>query len=157
MKLRIYTDGSCNFKDGKGGYAAIFVDEKNRIIDQIAGSSIQTTSNRMEMQALISGFQHAQRTFNFTQVTFYSDSNYVVRGCNDWMSRWLLNSWRNSAGKPVKNLDLWVRMQEIVNSERCSFRWVKGHSSDIFNAKADELASYAIHHPSEEELVRSID
>lgn len=157
MKLRIYTDGSCNLKNGKGGYAAIFVDEKDRIIDKIAGSDTRTTNNRMEMQAFISSFQHAQRNFNFTHVTFYSDSNYVVKGCNDWMSGWILNSWRNSAGKPVKNQDLWVRMQEIVNCKSTSFRWVKGHADDPFNIKADELASYLMHHPLEEDLLHSVD
>ena len=137
--IKIYTDGSCIGNPGKGGWAAIILENKKQKI--ISGSEPYTTNNRMELTAAI----QALGTLKFkSKVILHTDSKYLMDGINEWIKVWKENDWRTSNKKLVKNKDLWEDIDKFNQFHDIEWKWVKGHSGDIGNETADELANKAI-------------
>ena len=135
MKIVIYTDGACAGNPGKGGWAAIIISSQNKL--SISGSENNTTNNRMELMAPIMALKKIKRK---SDITIYTDSKYVKDGITDWIKSWKLNNWKSSNKKPVKNKDLWVKLDNACQKHRISWKWVKAHSDNKYNNLVDELA-----------------
>ena len=135
MKLKIYTDGACSGNPGKGGWAAIILDGKSQL--SISGSENKTTNNRMELMAPIMALKKIK---NSSEIIIHTDSRYVKDGITNWINKWKLNNWKNSSKKPVKNKDLWVKLDNSCQKHNISWKWVKAHAGNKFNNLADELA-----------------
>ena len=137
-KVLIYTDGSCLGNPGTGGWAALLMRGKHEKL--ISGSALNTTNNRMELQAAVEGLKALKRA---TKVEVWTDSQYVRRGITEWIKNWVKNQWRNAAKKPVKNADLWQQLLEVTQKHQISWHWVKGHSGDVHNERVDQAAREA--------------
>jgi ribonuclease HI len=135
MKFKIYTDGACSGNPGKGGWAAIIIDGKNQ--STISGSESKTTNNRMELMAPIMALKKIKTK---SEITIYTDSRYVKDGITEWIKKWKLNNWKSSNKKPVKNKDLWVKLDNHCQKHNVSWKWVKAHASNKLNNLVDELA-----------------
>ena len=135
MKLKIYTDGACSGNPGKGGWAAIILEGNNQ--SSISGSVNKTTNNRMELMAAIMALQKIKRK---SEVTIFTDSRYVKDGITEWIKKWKLNNWKNSNKKPVKNKDLWMKLDSFCQEHSVSWKWVKAHAGNSMNNLADKLA-----------------
>ena len=135
MKLKIYTDGACSGNPGKGGWAAIILDGKNQ--SNISGSENKTTNNRMELMAPIMALKKIKKK---SEIIIYTDSRYVKDGITEWIKKWKLNNWKSSNKKPVKNKDLWVKLDDYCQKHNVSWKWVKAHAGNKLNNLADQLA-----------------
>ena len=135
MKLKIYTDGACSGNPGKGGWAAIILDDSNQ--SKISGSENNTTNNRMELIAPIMALKKITKK---SEITIFTDSKYVKDGITDWIKKWKVNNWKNSNKKPVKNKDLWIKLDNACLKHKVTWKWVKAHASDKYNNLVDELA-----------------
>ena len=135
MKLKIYTDGACSGNPGKGGWAAIILEGNNQ--SSISGSVNKTTNNRMELMAAIMALQKIKKK---SEVTIFTDTRYVKDGITEWIKKWKLNNWKNSNKKPVKNKDLWMKLDSFCQEHSVSWKWVKAHAGNKFNNLVDELA-----------------
>ena len=136
MKFKIYTDGACSGNPGKGGWAAIILDS-NLKQSSISGSESNTTNNRMELLAAIMALKKIKKK---SDITIFTDSKYVKDGITDWIKKWKLNSWKSSNKKPVKNKDLWIKLDNSCLKHRVTWRWVKAHAGNKYNSLADKLA-----------------
>jgi len=135
--IKLYTDGACSGNPGPGGWGAVLIYGAH--VKEINGFVPDTTNNRMEMMAVIKGFQALKEP---CQVTVYSDSKLVVQAFNDaWLSNWLKNDFKQ--GK-VKNIDLWKEMLDVIRPHTVKWVWVKGHADNEYNNRCDELARQAI-------------
>jgi ribonuclease HI len=140
-RVEIFTDGACSGNPGPGGWAAILrygAHEK-----EISGGDPATTNNRMEMTAAIRALQSLRKP---SAVTIHTDSRYLMDGVTMWMKKWKSNGWKTTDRKPVKNGDLWRELEEAAARHDVKWRWVKGHSDHVENARADALARAAIPH-----------
>ena len=137
-KITIYTDGACSGNPGKGGWAAVIIDDKNE--KTISGSEPLTTNNRMELSAVI----NALREVGSAELDIYTDSKYVKNGIESWIKNWKINGWMTAAKQPVKNKDLWLELDTLVSEKAIGWKWVKGHSNDHYNTIVDEAARKAI-------------
>ena len=135
MKYKIYTDGACSGNPGKGGWAAIILDKKNQL--NISGGESKTTNNRMELMAAIMALKKIK---NRSEITIYTDSRYVKDGITEWIKKWKLNNWKSSNKKPVKNKDLWIKLDNHCQKHDVSWKWVKAHAGNRLNNLVDELA-----------------
>ena len=135
MKFKIYTDGACSGNPGKGGWAAIILDGKSQY--NISGSENKTTNNRMELMAPIKALKKIKTE---SEVIIYTDSRYVKDGITEWIKKWKLNNWKSSNKKPVKNKDLWVKLENSCKKHNVSWKWVKAHAENKYNNLVDELA-----------------
>ena len=140
MKYKIYTDGACSGNPGPGGWGAVIFDQDDKQ-KNISGSEKNTTNNRMELLAAIMSLKKIKSN---SEVVIFTDSTYVKNGITEWMKNWKKNGWKNSNKKPVKNKDLWVKLDKLCEANNVSWKWVKGHSTNEFNNLADELATKAI-------------
>ena len=140
MKLKIYTDGACSGNPGPGGWGAVIFDEKRKQ-QNISGKARETTNNRMELLAPIMALKKIKSK---SKVIIFTDSIYVKNGITDWIKKWEKNGWKNSNKKPVKNTDLWKKLNELCQKNQVIWKWVKGHSNNKYNNLADELATKAI-------------
>jgi len=140
MKYKIYTDGACSGNPGPGGWGAVIFDQDDKQ-KNISGSEKNTTNNRMELLAAIMSLKKIKAN---SKVVIFTDSTYVKNGITEWMKNWKKNGWKNSNKKPVKNKDLWVKLDKLCEANSVSWKWVKGHSTNEFNNLADELATKAI-------------
>ena len=140
MKYKIYTDGACSGNPGPGGWGAVIFDQDNKQ-KNISGSEKNTTNNRMELLAAIMSLKKIKTN---SEVVIFTDSTYVKNGITEWMKNWKKNGWKNSSKKPVKNKDLWEKLDRLCEANNVSWKWVKGHSTNEFNNLADELATKAI-------------
>ena len=140
MKFKIYTDGACSGNPGPGGWGAVIFDKKNKQ-KNISGSEKNTTNNRMELLAAIMALKKIKSN---SEVVVFTDSIYVKNGITEWMIKWKKNGWKNANKKPVKNKDLWVKLDGLCKKSNVSWKWVKGHSTNKYNNLADELATQAI-------------
>lgn len=131
----IYTDGACSGNPGPGGWGAILTYGETR--KEIFGGEAETTNNRMELMAAISSLEALKRP---SHVELHTDSAYVKNGITSWIHGWKRNGWRTADKKPVKNADLWQRLDEARRIHEIDWRWVKGHAGDPMNERADELA-----------------
>ena len=140
MKYKIYTDGACSGNPGPGGWGAVIFDQDDKQ-KNISGSEKNTTNNRMELHAAIMSLKKIKAN---SEVVIFTDSTYVKNGITEWMKNWKKNGWKNSNKKPIKNKDLWVKLDKLCQANRVTWKWVKGHSTNKFNNLADELATKAI-------------
>ncbi|MGI9291335.1 MAG: ribonuclease HI [Gammaproteobacteria bacterium] len=139
MAVVIYTDGACRGNPGPGGWGVwLKYGDHER---ELCGGEPETTNNRMELLAAIRALESLKRSCD---VTLFTDSEYVRKGMTEWIEQWKQRGWKTAAKKPVKNADLWQELDELVNNHRIDWRWVKGHSGDPGNEKADELANRGI-------------
>ena len=136
MKLKIYTDGACSGNPGKGGWAAIILDNDFNQ-SSISGGESNTTNNRMELMAPIMALKKIKKK---SEITIFTDSKYVKDGITDWIKNWKLNNWKSSNKKPVKNKDLWIKLDNSCQKHKVTWRWVKAHAANKYNNLADELA-----------------
>ena len=137
--IDIFTDGACSGNPGPGGWGAILRSGAHE--KEISGGEKQTTNNRMEMTAAIRALQSLK---NPSAVTIHTDSRYLMDGATQWMRKWKANGWKTADKKPVKNEDLWRALEEAAAPHEVKWRWVKGHSDHVENARADALARGAI-------------
>ena len=137
-KITIYTDGACSGNPGKGGWAAVIIEDKSE--KTISGSEQLTTNNRMELSAVI----NALREVGSAELDIYTDSKYVKNGIESWIKNWKMNGWMTAAKQPVKNKDLWLELDILVSKKEIEWKWVKGHSNDHYNTIVDEAARKAI-------------
>jgi ribonuclease HI len=137
--VTVYSDGACSGNPGPGGWGAILIHAKGR--KELKGGEALTTNNRMELMAAISALEALSRR---CQVHLYTDSRYVMDGITKWMHGWKKNGWKTSDKKPVKNEDLWRRLDAANARHDVSWHWVKGHSGHPENDRADELAREGI-------------
>ncbi len=133
--VEIFTDGACSGNPGPGGWGAVLRWRGSE--REMYGGEPATTNNRMELLAAISALETLQR---HSRVTITTDSSYVKNGITTWMPGWKRNGWRTSDRKPVKNQDLWRRLDEAVREHDVTWEWVKGHSGHPENDRADALA-----------------
>jgi len=139
MQYTIYTDGACSGNPGPGGWGAVIFDqEKNQI--NISGKEENTTNNRMELTAPIMALQKINPK---SEITIFTDSNYVKSGITEWIKKWEVNGWKSSNKKPIKNKDLWIKLDNLCKKNEIKWKWVKGHSNNKYNDLADELATQA--------------
>ena len=137
--VEIYTDGACRGNPGPGGWGVV-LRYKGRE-KTLYGGEPHTTNNRMELMAAIAGLEALKRR---SQVALTTDSQYVKRGITEWMADWKRRGWRTADRKPVKNVDLWQRLDEVVGKHQVSWHWVRGHTGHVENERADTLANQAI-------------
>lgn len=137
-QVEIYTDGSCLGNPGPGGYGAVIIFNQHR--KEISQGFIHTTNNRMELLAAIEALAALQEKCTIALTT---DSQYVKNGINQWIKNWKKNGWRTSDRKPVKNADLWKRLDIEVHRHDVKWHWVKGHSGHPENERCDDLARNA--------------
>lgn len=137
--MELYTDGACKGNPGPGGWGALL--RYGDVERELYGAEEQTTNNRMELLAVISGLEALTRP-SHVQVT--TDSQYVKNGITQWIHNWKRNGWKTAAKKPVKNADLWRLLDEAVARHQVEWEWVKGHAGHPENERADELANRAI-------------
>lgn len=135
----MWTDGACKGNPGVGGWGAWLHSGEHR--KELWGGAADTTNNRMELTAVIEGLRALTRG---CEVTVHVDSTYVMNGVTKWMHGWKRNGWRTSAKAPVKNADLWQALDAEAARHRVTWKWVKGHSGDPGNERADELANRGV-------------
>jgi len=136
MVVEIYTDGACSGNPGPGGWGAVLTYRGRE--KEICGGEPATTNNRMELMAAIQALETLTRA---TTVHLYTDSVYVRSGITSWLASWKRNGWLTSAKQPVKNADLWQRLEAAAAPHQVQWRWVKGHNGDPGNERADALAN----------------
>lgn len=138
-KVEIFTDGACRGNPGPGGWGALLRYGDNE--KPLYGGEQNTTNNRMELQAAISGLEALKEA---CEVTLTTDSQYVRKGITEWMKNWKKNGWKTANKKPVKNADLWQLLDQQTEKHTIDWRWVKGHSGHRENEIADQLANRGI-------------
>jgi ribonuclease HI len=138
-EVSIWTDGACSGNPGPGGWGAILCFEGRE--KELFGGEAATTSNRMELTAAIEALEALKRP---CVVHLHTDSNYLRGGITAWIANWKRNGWRTADKKPVKNAELWQRLDAAAARHEIDWRWVKGHSDDVMNERADALARKGI-------------
>ena len=139
QKVEIFTDGGCRGNPGPGGWGALIRYGEHE--KEIYGYDKETTNNRMELMAAIRALEILNRA---SDVNLTTDSNYVRQGITEWLQGWKKRGWKTAAKKPVKNKDLWQRLDEAVARHDIEWHWVKGHSGHEGNERADDLANRAM-------------
>jgi ribonuclease HI len=134
-RVAIWTDGACSGNPGPGGWGAILTFGNHR--KELKGGEAQTTNNRMELTAAFMALEALTRD---CKVDLYTDSQYVRGGITGWMVNWKKRGWKTADKKPVKNVELWQRLDEATRRHTVNWHWVKGHAGDPMNERADELA-----------------
>ena len=137
--IEIHTDGACSGNPGPGGWGALL--RFRGVEKELSGGEAATTNNRMELMAAISALEALKRP---SEVRLFTDSRYVMDGITKWLHGWKRNGWKTAAKKPVKNDDLWRRLDAAAAPHRIDWRWVKGHAGDPLNERVDEIARRAI-------------
>jgi ribonuclease HI len=137
--IEIYTDGACRGNPGPGGWAALL--RRGRHEREISGAEPLTTNNRMELTAVIRALEALKRP---VRAGVYTDSEYVRRGISEWLPGWKARGWRTAGRKPVKNQDLWQRLDELAAGHEIEWHWVPGHAGVPGNERVDRLANAAI-------------
>ena len=140
MKYTIYTDGACSGNPGPGGWGAVIFDQDKKQ-NNISGNEKNTTNNRMELIAPIMALKKIKQK---SEETIFTDSTYVKNGITEWIKKWEKNDWKNANKKPVKNKDLWIKLNDLCKKYKIDWKWIKGHSNNEYNDLADDLATRAI-------------
>ena len=137
--VTIHTDGACSGNPGRGGWGAILTSGHHE--KELKGGEAHTTNNRMELMAAISALEALKKP---SIVDLHTDSQYVQQGISQWIHGWKRNGWRTADKKPVKNVDLWQRLDGLVQTHRVRWHWVRGHDGHVENERCDVLANAAI-------------
>ena len=137
-RVIVYTDGGCDPNPGIGGWAAILLCKGKG--KELSGGEPRTTNNRMELTAAVAALEALKRP---CAVTLHTDSEYLEKGITTWLPSWKQRGWKRKRGA-VKNLDLWQRLDALVQRHHVQWRWVPGHAGDVYNERCDQLASEAI-------------
>lgn len=135
----MFTDGACRGNPGPGGWGVVLRYGDNE--RQLFGGDRETTNNRMELLAVIEGLSVLKRP---CEISITSDSTYVLKGIQEWLQNWKKRGWKTASKKPVKNVDLWQRLDALIEPHTIEWHWVKGHSGHPQNELADELANRGI-------------
>jgi ribonuclease HI len=135
----IYTDGACRGNPGPGGWGVIL--SYKGVVKELYGGEKETTNNRMELTAAIQGLEALRKQ---CRVELNTDSKYVLQGITEWLPNWKKRGWKTAGNKPVKNEDLWRRLDAAGRRHTIEWKWVKGHSGHKENDRADELANLGI-------------
>ncbi len=138
-RVEIHTDGACSGNPGPGGWGAVL--RWGGQTRELSGFEPETTNNRMELQAAIAALEALKRPMT---VEVFTDSNYLRQGITAWLPAWKARGWRTADKRPVKNQDLWRRLESALARHRIAWRWVRGHSGNPDNERADRLAREAI-------------
>ncbi len=134
-KIIVWTDGSCLGNPGAGGWGFIAKDDEK--ILKKSGGELETTNNRMELSAVVAVLEHFHSD---EEITIHTDSEYVKNGMTSWIKNWKKNHWKASTGKPVKNRDLWEKLDALADGRKLCWCWVRGHNGDEMNEAVDDLA-----------------
>lgn len=134
-QVEIFTDGACSGNPGPGGWGTILRAKGTE--KELSGGQKQTTNNQMEMMAVIVGLEALTRP---CQVTITTDSQYVLKGMTEWLSGWKAKNWKTASKKPVKNVELWQRLDKAAQPHKIQWEWVRGHQGHLENERADKLA-----------------
>ncbi len=134
----IHTDGACSGNPGPGGWGAVLASGPHE--KELSGGTPETTNNRMELTAVIEALRALKRP---CQVVIHTDSEYVMKGLTEWLPGWKARGWKTAAKKPVKNADLWQTLEQEAARHQVTWEWVRGHSGDPGNERADALARAA--------------
>jgi len=135
----IYTDGACSGNPGPGGWGSVLLWGDHR--KELSGGESETTNNRMEMMAVIKSLDVLKKPCD---IKLFTDSVYVMKGVTEWMPQWKKRNWRTASRQPVKNVDLWQKLEASLHTHKVHWIWVRGHSGVPENERADELARMAI-------------
>ncbi|MGO4172210.1 ribonuclease HI [Bosea sp. TAF32] len=133
--VEVWTDGACSGNPGPGGWGAILT--FNGVEKELSGGEAQTTNNRMELMAAIAALEALKRPCT---VALHTDSQYLRQGITGWIHGWKKNGWKTADRKPVKNVELWQRLETALGRHKIEWKWVKGHAGDEMNERADALA-----------------
>ncbi len=141
-RVTIYTDGACKGNPGPGGWG-VLMRSADGSEKELSGGERETTNNRMEMMAVIQALSALKRP---CEVTLHLDSQYVLKGITEWLAGWKAKGWKTAAKQPVKNVDLWQQLDQLVANagHHIDWRWVKGHAGDPGNERADALANLGV-------------
>lgn len=137
--IEIYTDGACKGNPGPGGWGVLLVSGEHR--RELFGGEARTTNNRMELTAVIRALEAVRQP---SKLLVHTDSQYVQKGITEWMRNWKARGWKTADRKPVKNVDLWTRLDELQAAHSIQWRWVRGHAGHPGNEAADELANRGV-------------
>lgn len=137
--LEVYTDGACRGNPGPGGWGVLILEGGRE--RALKGAEVDTTNNRMELMAAIVALRELSTG---SRATLYTDSEYVMKGIQEWLPNWKARGWKTAAKKPVKNQDLWQALDEVNARHRVDWRWVRGHAGNPGNERVDRLANEAI-------------
>jgi len=142
--IEIYTDGGCSGNPGPGGWAYVIIRD-DVFVSEKWGTEKQTTNNRMELRAVIAALEAlSPEKEKGEKIAVYTDSQYVQKGITIWLPEWVKKGWKTSDKKPVKNKDLWQRLEALAGLFSVSWIWVKGHAGNKYNERCDELTRIAI-------------
>jgi len=150
-KLVAYTDGACSGNPGPGGWGVLlqaFSDSRVVKERELSNGERLTTNNKMELRAAIAALEILDRT---SEITIITDSKYVMNGIQTWLAGWKKNNWKTASKKPVKNEELWKRLDLLCEQHEVNWKWVKGHAGDMGNERVDKLARSAME-PFKEDL-----
>ncbi len=136
-RVYVYTDGGSRGNPGIGAWG-VFIENEKKEIEELSGFEENTTNNKMELTAAIEGLSHLDKEID---IVLYTDSKYVKDGITKWIKNWKVNGWKTAAKKPVKNADLWKKLDSEVNNHNVTWSWVKGHSGNKGNEIADNLCN----------------
>lgn len=138
-KVEMFTDGACRGNPGKGGWGVLL--RYGKAEKKLHGGEAETTNNKMELTAVIRGLEALKKP---SPVVITTDSRYVLEGITEWLPNWKKRNWKTANRKPVKNVELWQHLDELVSRHDIEWRWVKGHSGHPENELADQLANLGI-------------
>ncbi|MDR3337475.1 MAG: ribonuclease HI [Treponema sp.] len=150
MDIHIYTDGGCSGNPGPGGWAYIILRNQGgaapeEVLVEKYGGEKNTTNNRMELKAALSALEMLPKlNFAPSRVVVHTDSQYVQKGMTQWLRNWKLKNWRTSDKQPVKNQDLWIKLDELAARFPLEWKWVRGHAGNRYNERCDALTQKAI-------------
>lgn len=133
--VEMFTDGACSGNPGPGGWGVVLRSKNTE--KELSGAEKDTTNNRMEMMAVIAGLEALKRA---CRVTITTDSQYVMKGMTEWLPGWKARNWRTASKQPVKNADLWQRLEKAIQRHQVEWQWVRGHNGHAENERADQLA-----------------
>ena len=137
--IELFTDGSCSGNPGPGGWGVVVVDENK--ITKFSGRELSTTNNRMELLAAIKGLEELKKS---SKVRIFTDSQYLKNGITEWIHSWKVNHWKGANKKMVKNVDLWKKLDNVIANHNIEWEWIRGHSGNPGNERADQLAQKGI-------------
>ena len=143
--MQIYTDGACSGNPGPGGWAYVIIKAPSAsIIKEAWGAEKSTTNNRMELMAVISALEALPALDEVCEIQIFTDSQYVQKGMTQWIKDWKARGWKTAAKDPVKNQDLWKRLDTLAADFSITWHWIKGHAGNIYNEHCDSLSQKAI-------------